>query len=973
MPDGEARPCRSGGIVVSGAVPMTMDSEYRDQVPLHRGRNTTVVRAIRARDGAAVILKMPVKENPGPDELARLHHEYEIARRFDDSGVVAIQDMVRIDGRLCLVMADDGSVALREVLEGAAFPVADAVAMALALVQLLATVHKAGIVHKDICPDNIVWNRSTGALRLIDFGISVESGLDVQAQPSSQGAGLEGTLAYIAPEQTGRMKLAVDYRADFYALGATLYHVLTGMPPFSFADASEAVHAHLARVPVPPCQRLPTIPQALSDIVMTLLAKAPEDRYQRHDGLIEHLTRVQDALDRDGNRAVLVFRPGGRAGASRFRSSGRLHGRLAELAMLGQALDRAAAGRPHLALVAGAPGVGKTALVRELIRRKAGSFGLLVTGKCDAAHRHQPYAVFVTAIRQWLDEILAGPPTVQGHWRDRLLDHLGVGARLLTDLIPEMTRLLGERPVPPEVPAREAEIRLLGTLQRLVRALAGADRPLLLFLDDLQWIDMASIHALQQIVLDTESVPVLVVGACRDTEVDRSHPLEGVAAAAAAGQRLTRIALGPLPMAAVVRLVGDLMGLAPDQDQTQASALADLCLDKTGGNPFFLVQFLERLRGDRLIAIDEATGTWRWDARRIRSAGIADNVLGLMLHRIGRLEPAARDVLRCAACFGGTFDLETVAQAAGLSSDAATRALAEPIRAGLVVGGGGARHAFAHDRIHEAAYSLTPPGERPVLHLVIGRHLAKAADAGERLFEAVDHLNQASGLIVDSHELDGLIALNRSAAERARSGAAFEIAAQYAMKAIQLLPGDAWRRDFALTMNLHLFAARMAALGGGGQDCWRVIEAALPYARHARERAALLEVRIEALLAENRLAEAIALGLDTLRLLGFEIVILSDEEEIRRQLLDLRDELAGYTPSALVQAPEMGPGRLKQAVRIAAMISGPAGVVRPDLVPHLVLPMVSAMLRMGQVADGLLAYPLLGALVADILDACLSG
>ncbi len=947
---------------------MTVLTGYRELHALHRSRNTVVLRAV-ADDGARVILKALNRDEPTPEELARFQREYEIIRRFRDPGVVEVREFGRINGRWCLVMTDDESVALRDVLQGLQFPVADTIGIALALVRILRIIHHAGFIHKDVNPDNVVWNRASGAVRLIDFGIAAPATREAAILTTPQA--LEGTLGYLAPEQTGRMNRAVDYRADFYALGATLYQLLTGSPPFSFTDAAEAVHAHLARLPDPVHRRATSVPESLSAIVSKLLAKSPEDRYQSHDALTADLEQVRVRL---GQRGVMpAFTIATHDKGDDFRMPVRVYGREPELAALTRALERAASGQPQLVLVGGAPGVGKTALIRELIQRNLGRWGLVITGKCDAAHRHHPYAAFVMALRQWLDQVLEEPASVQNRWRDRLLDHLGGDARLLTDLVPEMSRLLGARPTPPEVSAREAENRILTTFQRLIRALAGSEQPLLLFLDDLQWVDMASIQAVQRIMLDTETVPLLLIGAYRDTEVDLSHPLERTAEAAQeAGQRLTRIALGPMPPSALVEVISDLL----HPPEARAHALADLCLDKTGGNPFFLLQFLTKLHADGLIAFDHQAGGWCWDTVRIRQASIADNVLGLMIHRIGQLTHSARLVLRQAACLGDVFDLALLALAVGTRPEDTAKVLSEPIRAGLVIpldgntsnGYDSSRYAFAHDRVREAAYSLTPPAERPVLHLEIGRRLATAPNADARLFERLGHLNLGAGLIIDPDERQALIALNRTAAERARASAAFDSAAQFAAKAIQLLEDDAWTRDPDETMTLHLLAARMAALCGRSEERNRIIEAALRHARRREERAALLEIHIEALFAENRLNEAITLGLDTLGSLGFSVANQDDDEDVRRLLVALRTELNDLTLPTLVRRPEMKPGRLKSAIRIGAMLCGPAAIVRPELVPHLVLPMVSAMMHLGQVPEGLVAYPLLGVLMAEGLE-----
>ncbi|MEI6559235.1 MAG: PAS domain S-box protein [Rhodospirillaceae bacterium] len=935
-------------------------SGYRELEILHRSRITVVARAVRSVDGGRVILKSLSSEDPSAEDLIRFRREYDLIRRIHDPGVVEVRDFGLYNGRWTLVMADDGSVALSDVLAGVGFPVADGVAIALGLVRVLAVVHGAGLVHKDLNPENILWNRATGALRLIDFGIAADGEGGTEAA-----AGLEGTLGYLAPEQTGRVGRGIDHRADFYALGATLYQLLTGAPPFSFSDSAEAVHAHLARLPEPPHRCQPAIPLALSTIVMRLLAKAPEDRYQDHETLARDLEAVR--LDLEGQGQCPAFRIAGHEVSDRFRMPGRLYGRDTELALLGEALERAAGGRPHLVLVGGAAGIGKSALVAEAVQRGFGRVEAVVTGRCDAAHRHQPYAAFVAAFGRWLEEVLAEAPSVQGRWRARLLEQLGDGVALLTGLIPEMARLLGERPAAPEPPGREAEARAFGILQKLVRALAGSDRPLVLVLDDLHWADMASIQALERLVLGGEGLPLLVIGLYRDSEVDLSHPLARAAAAVAGAgaARLTQLMPGPLAEAAVEGWLIAALRVPAEA----ARELAGLALEKTGGNPFFLGQFLEKLHADGLIVFDAAGGGWRWDPAAIRRAAIPDNVVGLMVQRIGRLTERESQALRHAAWLGAGFDLDTLALVQGVTVREAGVALAGAIRAGLLLPlDGRGRTAFAHNRVQEAAASLTPPAERPALHLEIGRRLAAAPDAGARLFELLSHFNQGSQLVTAAEERQRLAALNRKAAEQARAAAAFDTAAQFAVKAVHLLGAEGWQGDAAGTMALYLLAARVAGLAGWFAESDRLIAVALPHASLPRERVALLEVRIDSLLEAGRVGEAIELGLETLRLLGFEIETGGDEEDVRRRLTDLRCALAARPLSP--GAPEMGRGRLHQAVRIAAAICIPAATVRPELVAWLALPMTEAMAQFGLAAEGLVALPLVGMLAADLLEDC---
>ena len=933
-------------------------SGYRELEILHRSRVTVVARALRAADGSRAVLKSLYSDDPPAEELIRFRREYDLIRRIQDPGVVEVREFGLHNGRWTLVMADDGSVALSDVLEGVAFPVADVVGIALALVRVLAAVHGAGIVHKDINPENILWNRASGALRLIDFGIAAEIGGG--GEPL---AALEGTLDYLAPEQSGRVACGVDHRADFYALGATLYQLLTGEPPFVFADGAEAVHAHLARLPEPPDRRLPAVPAGLSAIVMRLMAKAPGDRYQDHQSLIRDLEAVRAELE--GRGELPAFRIAAPEISDRFRIPGRLCGRDTELARLAEALERAAAGRPHLALVGGAAGVGKSALVAEAIQRGLGRVEAVVSGHCDLAQRQRPYAAFAAAFATWLERVQAEPESAQARWRRLLLEQLDdAGARLACGLVPGLAALLGERPEGEEPAEPDSDHCAFAAIRGLIRALAVSDRPLVLELDDLQWADAASIQVLERLMLEGERVPLLVIGLYRDAEVDLAHPLERVAAALAkAGAEPTRILLGPLPDTAVA----DWLIAALRVPGEAARELAALAVEKTGGNPFFLGQYLEKLHADGLILFDAAAGGWRWDAATIRQAGIPDNVVGLMVHRIGRLKEREREALRHAACLGAAFDLPTLAAALWTTPKEAKAALAGPVRAGMLLPlDARGRTAFVHNRLQEAAASLTSPAERPSLHLEIGRRLLAAPGVDVGLFELLGHLNQGAALIADPGERRRLAVLNREAAEQAWAAAAFDGAAQFALRAVQLLGADGWCDDSPGTMELYQLAARMAGLAGRFEECERLTKAALPYAITPREQAVLLEVRIDALLAAGRVAEAIDLGLEALRLLGFEIGTASDEEDVRRRLAALRAALEERPLAA--DGPEMGRGRLHQAVRIAASICGPAGMVRPELVPHLALPTTEAMAQFGLAAEGLAALPLVAALAGDLLD-----
>ncbi|WP_431857193.1 AAA family ATPase [Azospirillum sp.] len=851
---------------------------FQVQDVLYRGTLVTVLRARRAGDGAPVVLKRLERPRPGTADVPHFRREAEIARRLAGPGIVAVDGVEDSPEGLILVMPDSGGASLDRLLEGGRLGVPEALRIGIAVASALGRVHAAGMIHKDVTPANIVWNQATGTVELIDFGIAAELARE-SAAPADVRT-LEGTVAYMAPEQTGRMNRSVDWRADFYGLGATLYRLLTGRPPFGDADPLGVVHGHIARTPPTPHALEYGVPTAVSAIVMKLLAKDPEARYQSAAGLIADLEACAAALEA-GEQPKLVL--GRHDRSERFAIPETLYGREAEVAALLASFGRVVEGRAELLLIAGPAGIGKSALVREVQKPMTALRGFFVEGKFDQIKRTIPYSAVIQAFDALARQLLAGSEAELAERAQAVRRAVGSNGAVVTELIPAFALLLGEQPPVPELAPSEAEFRFQLTFQNLVAALTGPERPLVLFLDDLQWADRPSLALLERLIADPDMKHLLVIGACRDDDSD-------AAAVAALARRLKddgcpveRLRVGPLTATDVRRLVAE----TTRRDDGRVDELAALCRAKTQGNPFFLGQFLLAMHEEGLIAFDRAPGLWTWDAARIAQRDSTDNVVDLMVEKIRRLAPATRATLSIAACVGGRFELADLAAAGDAPAAELAAALVPALREGLVLPLDGAyrtvaaatadgagpkvRYRFLHDRVQQAAYSLIPEGERAAVHLRTGRRLLSGTPDPERsedLFDILDHLNRAHALIGDVVERLRIAALNLAAARRALASGASEPAFGYGRAGLALLGDAPWGTDHALALALHEETADAAGVCGEAEMMERLCADALAHARAPRETIRAHLIRVTALVARGEVAEATEAGLAALRSLG---------------------------------------------------------------------------------------------------------
>jgi predicted ATPase/signal transduction histidine kinase/tRNA A-37 threonylcarbamoyl transferase component Bud32 len=943
---------------------------------LYESSHTAVYRAQNS-EGQPVILKVLQPAQATPQGLARFRREYEITRQLTGDGLIQVHALESFKNSLAMVVEDFGGQSLARLVN-APLPLHSFLPLALHITDQLDAIHQQNLIHKDINPANIIWNPDSGVVKIIDFGLSTS--LSRENPEIRSPRVLEGTLAYISPEQTGRMNRAMDYRADYYSLGAAFYQLLTGQPPFTAQDPIELVHAHIARPPQPPHTLNPAVPTPLSDIVLRLLAKNAEDRYQSAYGLKADLQECWRQWQADGR--ITPFPLAQHDISARFQLPQLLYGREAEVQTLLNAFSRVAdpqQGRVELLLVTGAAGVGKSTLARELHRATAIQRGAFISGKFDQLH-HTPYAALIHAFQELVNQLLSESETRLTAWREQLLAALGGNGQVIIDVIPAVEWIIGPQPTPPPLPPSEAETRFTLAFQNFIRVFAQADHPLVLFLDDWQWMDAGSRQLLQRLITAPHTRHLLLIGAYRDAEIGQTHPVwQMMNNLRQSGIPVSDIALTPLALPVINQYVADALHTAV----TETRLLAELVLAKTGGNPFFIGEFLKSLVAADLIAFDYDAGRWQWDLPGIQARDITDNVVELITGHIQQLSPAGQTVLQLAACIGARFDLATLALAYNQTGQNTAVALWESIIAGLIIPLNdeyrlavfdvptNAAYKFAHDRIQQAAYALLDEGEKQITHRQIGNYLLQAAGSDGRdaaLFTILNHLNLAQPLLTTQAERDELAALNLAAGQKAMQSAAFLPALEYLGKGIRLLNGDAaWARQYDLALALHTQAAAAANLSGQYDEMGQWTEVVIRHGRTLLDKAPVYETIIQAQTHQNRLDEALDTAVAALQQFGLKLPRHPSRRHLLPALLQTRRALRGKSPDDLLRLPRMSDPEQLAITSILARAGVTAYFVSTELFALIVLHLAQRYVKYGNTPFACRAFATYGLILVSVL------
>ncbi len=951
---------------------------YRLDAKLHESNETVVYRGTRAEDNQPVIIKTHLGDYPNSQQLTKLKREFQLGRQAEGRGIIRYYGLEKQGHRLFLVAEDFGGTSLKSWLPSDGIAVEKFLEIAIQLADALAIVHHNQLIHKDINPSNLLIQPETGEVKVIDFGLA--SQLSRERQQTLSLNQLEGTLPYLSPEQTGRMNRAVDYRTDFYSLGITFYELLTGQLPFSADDPLELVHCHLAKSPVPPHQIKSGIPPVLSELVLKLLAKTAEARYQSAVGLKADLQTCQERWRASGTVAPFVL--GQRDIFDELQIPQKLYGRTAEMDKLLAAFDHVSYGNKEFILISGSSGIGKTTLVQELHKPITRQRGYFVSGRFDQLQRNIPYRAFTEAFQNLVRQLLTESEAQLELWRQKLRQALGSNGQLIIDIVPHLAMILGPQPPVADLEPVATQNRFQLVFQNFIRVFCQPAHPLVIFLDDLQWADAASLKLVEWMLTDEDVNNLLLIGAYRSEGLDGLHPLQLTlnSLEKEGATTINRIELGPLKMAHVTELIADTVHQAP----VAVKLLAHLVISKTQGNPFFVRQFLLRVYQEELLSFDYKRRSWVWNLKELEGLESTDNVVSLMVERLKKLPSATQDTLRLAACIGNIFNLSTLATISQKEIAAVYQDLLPALQADLIWPITELEAAepsnletpllfwnfqFQHDRIRQAAYDLIEEDERNEAHLQIGRIMLEAAlptGPDEKLFEIVDHLNHGSALMASETETVELARLNLAAGQKATQSTAHAAALAYLIAGINCLANvEMWVRHYELAFALHKERAQVEYLNGNFAEAETLVDLVLEKAQSPLEKA---EVYLTLIIQRTMTADyeaAIENGIQALALLDFDLPTTDLRAASKQELRKIRELLGDQEIASLADAPLATDLRIKAIQRLLARIAVPGFLLHPQLGTIIAFKMVSLSLEYGQVPESAVAYADYGWIVID--------
>ncbi len=914
---------------------------YKEANLIYTGIHTLVYRSLRTCDRKPVIIKVMNDSHPNFNALVKFRNQYVITRHLEHPKIVQPLSLERYENGYALVMPDDGAIALSDYWQKSNPSLTEFMSLAIQIAESLHFLTQQRIIHKDIKPSNILVHPETHQIKLIDFSIS--SLLPKENQQMLNPKGLEGTLAYISPEQTGRMNRGIDYRTDFYSLGVTFFELLTGKFPFDTKEPMELVHCHIAqKVKFPVGGSQLEVPEVLQRIVLKLMEKNAEDRYQSAFGLKYDLERCLQQLTATGE--ISPFQLGERDRSDRFITPEKLYGREKEVQTLLDTFSRVAKGAMEMILVAGFSGVGKTAVINEVHKPILKQRGYLIKGKFDQFNRNVPLSAFVQAFRDLIKQLLSESDADLANWKAKIMKAVQESGQVIIDVIPELENIIGQQPPVPELSSSAAQNRFNFIFSKFIHVFTTQEHPLVIFLDDLQWADLASLKLLKLLMAESETGYFMVMGAYRDHEVFPTHSLMlTLEQIQKEGGKMNTMTLTPLNEANINLLVADTLLCGVEI----AAPLSQLVYQKTKGNPFFTIQFLQGLHEEGYITFDLEAGYWQCDLAKVRRLALTDDVVVFMEERLRKLPPETQAMLMLAASIGNRFNLATLAVVCECSQDDVAANLWMGLQEGFVIPESqnykfvqgekwdvkgreevGVDYRFLHDRVQQAAYALIPKGQKQHTHLQNGRLLLKKSSTSEieeNIFDVTNQFNKGHFFICDHQEKDKLAQLNLRAGRKAKSATAYSAATDYLNFGILLLE-DGWERQYDLMLSLYLEAIESEYMTTNFELSQELSNQALEKVESLLDRLKIYELQIRNYNAQNQRQQAVDLGIYGLKLLNLELdTVPPDIDDIE----------------ALIDLPEMSDPLQIMALRILVGMVSAACVVALDLLAPITYKLVN--------------------------------
>jgi PAS domain S-box-containing protein len=957
--------------------------------------NRTVCRAKSQKTQHSVILKVLRAEYSTLEQISRIKHEYQTTKYLNLDGVVKVYDLKSFQNYLVLVAEDFGGISLREFISinnnnnNNGFAIDTFLAIAVQLAKALVSLHTNKVIHKDIKPSNIIINSQTGEVKITDF--SIASRLSQQTTQLIYTTDLEGTLAYMSPEQTGRMNKCIDYRTDFYSLGVTFYELLTGKLPFNSEEPLEIVYGHLAQIPINVQQLNSSIPNAIAAIIAKLMAKNTEDRYQCASGLLVDLQQCLDEYQ--AAYSISDFQPGECDRKSQLNIPQKLYGRDSEIQQLSQAFARVSQGSCELVQIRGYSGVGKSLLVNHILPKLTYQRGYFVCGKFDQYQDNIPLSALSQVFRNLILQIFTESLQRLEMWKDKLLKNLNGNAQVIINVIPELELLIGKQPSLPKLSPTQELNRYITTLTNLIQVFATPEHPLIIFMDDMQWIDTASLQSLQALTSDSESNYLLIIASYRENEISCHHPLiQTLETISTTGvTRVESIQLQPLRIKDVQEMIAETLNCSVVSIQS----LANLLFEKTHGHPFFLTQLIKSLYSDRLLKFDYQKNTWIWDIEQIKNQNITDNVVELMIDKLQKLPSSTQQVLQLAACVGNQFDLQTIATINSNTPEQTMQDIWDALQLDLIVPLNNnyrlllssqidnklvqinantdhqPKFKFICDRVQQAAYNLIPQSEKKKVHWEIGKLLLKSIadeDLEVYIFELVNHLNAGLEMISQDDNNIELARLNLIAGYKAKALAAYDTALKYLNLGIYLLNVQTWQSNYQLTLALHETATEAAYLCADYQLMEQLALTVTTHAKTSLDTVNVYNTIIQASTVQNKPLQAIEIAKQALQKFGLIFPNQPTESDVQESLQVIVDlfKKKHQNIEDLANLPMMTNPNHLAIIQLLSSVTFAAYITAPTLAHLITLKQVELLVTFGNAPTAAFCYACYGMLLISI-------
>ncbi|MBY5399469.1 AAA family ATPase [Rhizobium leguminosarum] len=918
-------------------------------------------RGLRSQENSTVLVVAPSSEQPHPDHIARLEHELSLSAELDPAWAAVPRAICIVNDRPALILADPGGLPLK-IAAGSQMDLGVFLEVAIALSSAVAQSHRHGLVHQDVRPANILMG-GAGIVRLIGFGLAIPCDSRRRAKRAESPAGR--SYPYMSPEQSDRAERTIDSRSDLYSVGVTLFEMLTGSLPFTATEPLEWIHCHVARQPPAPGSLRKGLPPVVDEIILRLLAKSPDDRYQTADGVVSDLKQCLSAYTATGE--IARFKLGERDIPDRLRSSKNVHGRRREVDVLVGSYERVVkSGLTEVIMISGYSGVGKTSILRELRSAIAPNATFIASGKFDQYNRDIPYATVTEAFEGIVGQILGESDIELQNWRVRLQDALGLNGQLMVNLIPQLELVIGEQPPISDAAVFGHQDRFQRVFQRFIDVFAKSDHPLVLFLDDLQWADAPTLKLLEALIVEEGARHLLIVGVYRSNEVGVGHPLIDTLETIRVNRPLVETVIDPLDPPDLALLIGEMVST----DAANIEQLAKLVFEKTGGNPFFTIQFVTALADKGLLEFDHSTAVWNWDLSRIRQQSHTDNVAMLLVEKLARLPQAARECLASLSSLGSSAKISTVALTTGKSVSETGDALMDAIAAGVVVQTG-ELVGFVHDRLREASYALTPTEARPDLHLRIGQLLATttpATEIDENIFEITDQFNRSSIKFAPPAVREEAARLNLRAARRAKEAAAYQSALSYLSFGIGLLAEDRWDLQYQLAFDLSILEAECALLNGDLGGAENVLDELKRHCRNNIDRATVCCIEVDLYVITSNQARGVQSALSCLALFGIYLPDRPPIELFDETFAAVCRKLEGRDTSSLIDLPASEDPNIEASMKLLQALFAPAAFHDPVLLHLNLLHMVDITLDHGTTEASVAGFAWYGMVLGHVRE-----